>query len=88
MKDLKMFSNRCIVLSVMGMMLICSQSVIGGEKDVVKSSAVLLKKLLSAEKILSGTESIDFQIINFTRLEGGRLISYTSTTDNAVKLFI
>jgi len=32
--------------------------------------------------------SIDFQIINFTRLEGGRRISYTSTTDNAVKLFI
>ena len=31
---------------------------------------------------------IDFQIINFTRLEGGRHISYTSTTDNAVKLFI
>ena len=31
MKHLKMFSNSCIVLSVMGMMLICSQSVIGGE---------------------------------------------------------
>ena len=33
-------------------------------------------------------EYIDFQIINFTRLEGGRRISYTSTTDNIVKLFI
>jgi hypothetical protein len=32
--------------------------------------------------------AIDFQIINFTRPEGGRRISYTSTTDNAVKLFI
>jgi hypothetical protein len=31
---------------------------------------------------------IDFQIINFTRIEGGRRISYTSTTDNAVKLII
>ncbi len=31
---------------------------------------------------------IDFQIINFTRPEGGRRISYTSTTDNTVKLFI
>jgi len=26
--------------------------------------------------------SIDFQIINFTRPEGGRRISYTSATDN------
>jgi hypothetical protein len=33
-------------------------------------------------------ENIDLQIINFTRPEGGRRISYTSTTDNAVKLFI
>ncbi len=32
--------------------------------------------------------SIDFQIINFTRPEGGRRISYTSTTDNTVKLII
>jgi hypothetical protein len=32
--------------------------------------------------------NIDFQIINFTRPEGGRHISYTSTTDNTVKLFI
>jgi len=32
--------------------------------------------------------NIDFQIINFTRPEGGRRISYTSTTDNTVKLFI
>ena len=32
--------------------------------------------------------TIDFQIINFTRIEGGRRISYTSTTDNAVKLII
>ena len=31
---------------------------------------------------------IDFQIINFTRIEGGRRISYTSTADKAVKLFI
>jgi hypothetical protein len=31
---------------------------------------------------------IDFQINNFTRPEGGRRISYTSTTDNTVKLFI
>ena len=31
---------------------------------------------------------MDFQIINFTRPEGGRRISYTSTTDNTVKLFI
>ena len=34
------------------------------------------------------TLPIDFQIINFTRPEGGRRISYTSTTDNTVKLFI
>jgi len=33
-------------------------------------------------------DPIDFQIINFTRPEGGRRISYTSTTDNTVKLFI
>jgi len=32
--------------------------------------------------------NIDFQIIHFTRPEGGRRISYTSTTYNAVKLFI
>ncbi len=32
--------------------------------------------------------TIDFQIINFTRPEGGRRISYTSTTDNTVKLII
>ena len=36
----------------------------------------------------SSNEDIDFQIINFTRPEGGRRISYTSTTDNTVKLFI
>ena len=41
------------------------------------------KRELAAEEGI-----IDFQIINFTRPEGGRRISYTSTTDNAVKLFI
>ena len=40
-------------------------------------------------KMVTGVNaSIDFQIINFTRPEGGRRISYTSTTDNTVKLFI
>ena len=38
--------------------------------------------------VKSSKFAIDFQIINFTRIEGGRRISYTSTTDNAVKLFI
>jgi len=37
---------------------------------------------------ISEAQDIDFQIINFTRPEGGRRISYTSTTDNTVKLFI
>jgi len=37
---------------------------------------------------VNDVKSIDFQIINFTRPEGGRRISYTSTTDNTVKLFI
>jgi hypothetical protein len=32
--------------------------------------------------------TIDFQIIHFTRPEGGRRMSYMSTTDNTVKLFI
>ena len=31
------------------------------------------------------SDTIDFQIIHFTRPEGGRRISYTSTTDKAVK---
>jgi len=34
------------------------------------------------------SSAIDFRMNNFTRIEGGRLISYTSTTDNTVKLFI
>jgi len=37
---------------------------------------------------ISWGAAIDFQIINFTRPEGGRRISYTSTTDNTVKLII
>ena len=39
-------------------------------------------------RLIPGYVNIDFQIINFTRPEGGRRISYTSTTDNTVKLFI
>ncbi len=34
------------------------------------------------------TDIIDFQIINLTRIEGGSRMSYTSTTDNAVRLII
>ena len=44
--------------------------------------------ITSNDSSFANRAAIDFQIINFTRLEGGRRISYTSTTDNAVKLFI
>ncbi len=43
---------------------------------------------LIRNRLVSKSQAIDFQIINFIRPEGGRRISYTSTTDNAVKLFI
>jgi hypothetical protein len=53
-----------------------------------------MKKVVEDKALLSSSFSglvwsdyIDFQIIHFTRPEGGRRIRYTSTTDNALKLF-
>ena len=54
-------------------------------KTAINSSAIIISSPLVMGVSL---QAIDFQIINFTRPEGGRRISYTSTTDNTVKLFI
>ncbi|MDL1985618.1 MAG: hypothetical protein LWX54_15805 [Deltaproteobacteria bacterium] len=64
------------------------------EFDYLLTQAFSLRSLSGEDivklyKMVTGVNaSIDFQIINFTRPEGGRRISYTSTTDNTVKLFI
>ena len=55
---------------------------------IVRKSKCFLGILHFVVYTFSTLTAIDFQIINFTRPEGERRISYTSTTDNAVKLII
>ena len=62
--------------------------IIALQELIRKSKISELKKFKGKVDLNIDLNAIDFQIINFTRPEGGRRISYTSTTDNTVKLFI